>query len=89
VLLSLSVGSALFAIFNLTGSGGWDSVAGWFFMVSAWLATYTAGAMMLEGAWGRTILPLGKHRREANVPGRRQTIPMQYEHGMPGVKVGQ
>ena len=89
VLFTLSIGSALFAIFNLTGTGGWDSVAGWFFMVSAWLATYTAGAMMLEGAYGRTILPLGKYTREANVPGGRFTIPMQHEHGMPGVKVGQ
>ena len=56
---------------------------------SAIAAAYTAGAMMLEGAAGRVILPLGKYEREANIPGARVTIPIELEHGEVGVRHGQ
>jgi hypothetical protein len=58
-------------------------------VASSVLATYTAGAVMIAGAWGRTILPLGEYRRAANVPGRRPIDALQYELGEPGVKQGQ
>jgi uncharacterized protein len=45
--------------------------------------------MMLEGSWGRTMLPLGKYSRGANVPGGRVTRPIEYAEGMPGVRRGQ
>jgi succinate-acetate transporter protein len=90
VLFTLAIGSALNAINFLTGVDGWDSLAGWFFMVSAWLAVYTASAMMLEGTFGRTILPLGHvRRRGGNIPGDRFTVPIEWEHGMPGARQGQ
>lgn len=63
--------------------------AGWVFVVSALLAWYVASAMMLKASAGRTILPLFKGEREANVPGRRPTRPIQLEWAEPGVKMGQ
>lgn len=89
VLGTLAAGSAFAAIFYLTDSGSWETVAGYVFMASAVLAFYTASAMMLEGAAGRVILPLGKPMMEANKPGARMTEPVQYVHGQPGVREGQ
>jgi succinate-acetate transporter protein len=62
---------------------------GWVLVAAALAAFYTAGAMMLANAFGRTILPLGKHQAEANVPGRKPMRPISYPEGMPGAKVGQ
>lgn len=61
VMAVLSGGSALAAVFFLTGVHGWETAAGWVLLVSS-LASYTAFAMMLEGAAGRVILPLGALR---------------------------
>lgn len=89
VLGTLAVGAALAAVHFLTGGGTWETVAGWVLIASAVLATYTAGAMMIAGAWGRTVLPLGEYRRSANLPGRRPVDVLQYELGEPGVRRGQ
>jgi uncharacterized protein len=89
VLGTLAVGAAFAAIHFLTGGGTWETAAGWVLIASAVLATYTAGAMMIAGAWGRTVLPLGVYRRAANVPGRRPIDILQYELGEPGIKHGQ
>lgn len=95
VLGTLAAGSALIAVFYLTGGEGWKTSGGWVLIASSWLATYTAFAMMLEGAAGRVILPLGNLTKRANVPGRQQLpgrqqhIPLQFEYGEPGVRHGQ
>jgi succinate-acetate transporter protein len=94
VLSTLAAGSALLAIGYLTDSTptageGWLLAGGWVLVASAILATYTAGAMMLEGAFGRTILPLGKYDRRTNIPGQRFTRPIEYERAEPGVRQGQ
>jgi uncharacterized protein len=89
VLCTLAVGSAFAAIFYLTGTGGWDTAAGWVLLASSWIATYVASALMMAGTFGRTVLPLGKYRREANVPGGKTIRPLQFELGEPGVKQGQ
>jgi succinate-acetate transporter protein len=89
VLSTLAVGSGFFAA-GLWG--GWvtsDRIAGWLFVVSAACAWYTASAMMLTGATGRTILPLGKWSKAANVPSRRPMLPIEWEMGEPGVRAGQ
>jgi hypothetical protein len=44
---------------------------------------------MLEAAFGRVILPLGKPSRQANVPGRTVTRVLEYEGAEPGVRQGQ
>jgi succinate-acetate transporter protein len=89
VLTLLAVGSGFLAVHYLSGVGWWETVGGWILVGSAVAAVYTAGAMMLEGAWGRVVLPLGKIEREANVPGARITRPIQYEHAEPGIRMGQ
>jgi hypothetical protein len=45
--------------------------------------------MMLAGTFGRVILPTGKYRKAANVPGGQPAYPIQFELGEPGVKQGQ
>jgi hypothetical protein len=89
VLASLAVGAGFLAVHYLTGTGWWETAGGWILIGSAIAATYTAGAMMIEGAWGRVVLPLGKLARESNIPGRRITRPIEYEFAEPGVRQGQ
>jgi succinate-acetate transporter protein len=89
VLGVLATGAALLAVYYLVGGDGWRTAAGWVLLASSFLAAYTAGAMMIAGTWGRTILPLGEYRKAANVPGRRPIDALQYEYGEPGVKQGQ
>ena len=88
-LLTLAVGSALLGIHYLVGGLGWQHTGGWVLIASAICATYTATAMMLEGSYGRVVLPLGKLTRAANIPGSRVTVPVQNRYGMPGVRAGQ
>jgi succinate-acetate transporter protein len=71
------------------GSHGWVQVAGWVLVVSAGLAWYTAMAMLLAASFGRTILPLFKYERKANIPGRKPTHPIQLEWAEPGIRHGQ
>lgn len=89
VLVPLSVGSILLAVFYLVGGTGWEHTAGWVLVASAIIAFYTATAMLLKASWGRVVLPLGEPKREANVPGANLTRVIQYERGEPGVKQGQ
>ena len=58
-------------------------------MISAAAAWLLAGGMVLENSFGRSIIPLGKWSKTANVPGAKVTDPIAYPAGMPGVKVGQ
>jgi uncharacterized protein len=89
VLATLAAGSALAAVFFLTGTSGWKEAAGWMLLVSSWLATYTGFAMMLEGAAGRVLLPLGHLNKRSNIPGRQEHLPLEFELGEPGVRHGQ
>lgn len=89
VLSTLAAGSILAAIAFLLGSSAVETAAGWVFVFSAGFAWYTASAMMLEATLGRVLLPLGKYRRAANVPGGTLTSPAQFEAGEPGVRRGQ
>jgi succinate-acetate transporter protein len=89
VLGTLAVGSLFFAIGLSAGSTGWVKVAGWVFVASAILAWYTATAIMMLSGAGKVILPLGKPRKDANLPGEQPVRPIQLEWGEPGVKKGQ
>jgi uncharacterized protein len=89
VLAPLWVGVALFGVYYTVGGKGWEYVAGYVTMASAFTAFYAATAMMLASAFGRVIFPLGKYRREANAPGAKPVYPIQFEWGEPGVKQGQ
>jgi succinate-acetate transporter protein len=89
VLATLATGSGLAAIGFLQGSAHVQHWAGWLFLISAFLAWYVGTAMMLQAAAGRTLLPLFKRSRDANVPGGRPTRAIQLEWGEPGIKMGQ
>ena len=89
VLATLAAGSALTAAGFYAGSLGTVRACGWLFVVSAAAAWLVAGAMVLEHAYGRTIIPLGKWSARANIPGIKATDPIAYPAGMPGVRVGQ
>ena len=89
VLSTLAAGSGIAAGAFIYGSHGWVQVAGWVFVFSAGFAWYVATAMMLAAAGGMVVLPLGKYKRAANVPGRRPTRPIELEWAEPGVKMGQ
>jgi succinate-acetate transporter protein len=87
--------SALAGGVGITAAGFWAGnlstvhLGGWFFVVSAGLAWLVMTAMMLEHAYGRTILPLGAMSKADNMPGGQPTAPIAYEGGMPGARVGQ
>jgi uncharacterized protein len=89
VLSTLAAGSGILAGALIFGSHGWFTVAGWVLVFSAGFAWYTATAMMLAATAGKTILPLGKFKRDANVPGGEPMRPIQLEWAEPGVKMGQ
>jgi len=86
---TLAAGSALTAAGFYAGSLATQHAGGWLFVVSAAAAWLTAGAMVLEHSFGRTIIPLGKWSARANIPGAKATDPIAYPAGMPGVRVGQ
>jgi succinate-acetate transporter protein len=88
--------AVLTAATGVSAAGYWSGniftlrAGGWLFVISAIAAWLTAGAMMLENSFGRTILPPSKWARRAFVPGARgATDPLAYPAGMPGVRVGQ
>jgi succinate-acetate transporter protein len=89
VLSTLAAGSGILAGALIFGSHGWYTVAGWVLVFSAGFAWYTATAMMLAATYGKTILPLGKYKREANVPGGHAMHPIEIEWAEPGVRMGQ
>ena len=89
VLAALTLGSAFTAAGFYGGSLHTLQVGGWIFVISAAAAWLTAGAMVLEHAFGRTIIPLGKWSVNSNLPGRKPTTPLAFSGGMPGVRLGQ
>lgn len=90
VLAPLAVGSGLAAGSWMNGNASLMHAAGWVFVGSSGVAFYVASAMMIAGAWGRTVLPLGKPRgRRRNVPGEPFMEPIEFQYGEPGVRQGQ
>jgi len=89
VLWTLAAGSALTAAGMYGGGLNVVRAGGVLFVISAAIAWLVASAMMFESAFGRTIIPLGKYSKAANIPGRAPSAPLGYPAGMPGVRVGQ
>lgn len=83
VLVLLAAGSTIAAIANLMGNTGLAMVAGWLLLLSAVCAWYTASALMLESAFGRVVLPLGKFEHAERAP------KVAVGFGEPGVIHGQ
>jgi uncharacterized protein len=86
----LFLASAVTAAGHFAGSLPILRAGGWLFVIAAVAAWLTAGAMMLEHSYGRTILPRGMlAKRQPYIPGPRTTDQLAYPAGMPGVRVGQ
>lgn len=83
VLTLLAAGSSLMAITLFTGSRDLRIISGYIFMASAVCAWYTASALMIEEAFGRPVLPLGKTSHE------ERRSPVAPGLGEPGVVRGQ
>lgn len=88
--------AVLTAASAVTAAGLWAvsvntiRAGGVLFLISALAAWLAAGAMVLENAFGRSIIPIGRWSLRPNVPGAAQvTDPIAYPAGMPGVRVGQ
>lgn len=89
VLGLFAAGSALLVAGFIAGSHTTVVAAGWVLVASVGAAIYTGAALTFTDTYGRTILPLGKFKKDANVPGRVVTHSIEYPGGMPGVRVGQ
>lgn len=88
VLATLAAGSTLLAIGWVASLTVLVPIGGIVLVASAVIAFYTAGAMLLQGMFGRVLLPVG-NAHEPNRPGAIPVQPIQYEYGEPGVKLGQ
>ncbi|WP_199430535.1 acetate uptake transporter [Qaidamihabitans albus] len=89
VLLVLAAGATLLAIGLIAGLPLVETIAGNVLVASAVIAWYAASAMVLEAAFKRVVLPMGKRGPEPNTPGAKPKETIQYSLGEPGVKVGQ
>lgn len=86
-LLTLACGFAAAGFF--AGMSWPVRVAGWMFVIASAVALYVAAALMFEGSFRRTMLPLVRTRGMAEkIPGRAAR-PLEYRHGQPGLKIGQ
>jgi len=88
-LAVLTAASAVTAAGFYAGSLATVNAGGVLYVVSAAAAWLLGGAMVLENSFGRSLIPLGKRAKHANVPGAKVTDPIAYPAGMPGVRVGQ
>ena len=85
----LTAASAVTAAGFYAGSLATTQAGGVLYVISAAAAWLVGGALVLENSLGRSIIPMGKWSKRANVPGAKLTDPLAYSSGMPGVKVGQ
>jgi uncharacterized protein len=88
MLWLLTFASAFTAAGFFAGSTWSMRVGGWLFVLAAIAALYVAAALMFEGGFGRSLLPIARNRAET-MPGRRRRRPLQYRSGQPGVRIGQ
>jgi len=89
VLSTLAAGSGILAGAFIYGSHAWAQVAGWVFVFSASFAWYMVAAMLLASTTGRTVLPMFKYKRAANLPGKKPMHPIELEWAEPGIRMGQ
>ncbi len=80
VLGFLAAGSSIAAIGELAGVEWLRMLAGWLFIISAFIAWYAATALMMNAAYGRKVLSLGSKRKVTEI---------QIGFGEPGVLRGQ
>jgi succinate-acetate transporter protein len=77
---TLAAGAAFGAAGALEPSAGLESVAGWLFVASAALLFYVGAALMVDATYGVRVLPVIRAPK---------AVPVAFDRGDPGVKVGQ
>jgi len=60
--------------YELSSSAAWKATAGWVGLLLGLVAFYAALALALEGAQGRTVLPLGRREPVSDEPGVRPVL---------------
>ena len=75
----LGAAAACAAVALLRGSPGWEELAGWLFVAAAAVAIFAGTALMMGAIYERALVPQRGGKAD----------PVAYEHGDPGVKVGQ
>jgi hypothetical protein len=85
----LTAASAVTAAGFYAGSLATTQAGGVLYVISAAAAWLVGGVLVFESPFGRSIIPLGKWSKRANIPGAKVTDPIAYPAGMPGVKIGQ
>jgi succinate-acetate transporter protein len=89
LLFTIGVGCEILVVGLWSGNKTWTDVAAWFFVVGACAAWYVGAVALLASAWRRVVLPLGRYRRQPNVPGAEVEFVSEYVGGQPGVRQGQ
>jgi hypothetical protein len=89
VLFLLATGSTLAAIAFLAGLSGVLTASGYVLVASAVAAWYTAGGMMINGTFRKTVMPLGHLDSHLDEEHRGPTDVIEYPVGMPGAHAGQ
>lgn len=85
ILTTAAARLAVTGVYELTGSGGWEIVAGWAGLTLAALALYGALAIQLEDVIGTSVLPVGRiGRGRAAIRGTpaRQMSGLEHEAGV-------
>ena len=60
--------------YELSASAAWKATAGWMGLLLGLVGLYAALALALEGAQGRTVLPLGRRQPVSEEPGVRRIL---------------
>ena len=82
ILGTVALGCGCFAVGLISGTSFWEVIAAYLFIIGALAAFYTASSMLLEGTFGRVVLPLGRTRQAREKAGISAGV------GEPGVQQG-
>jgi succinate-acetate transporter protein len=85
---TLAAAATIAAPALIGGHAAWIHAAGWVLFAAAVLFFYVGAATMLDNVYGVVVLPLLRWRG-GNRLGSEPARPVEWEHGDPGVKVGQ
>jgi len=88
LLSLLTVASTIAAVGFIGGYSTAVTAAGYVFVAAAAVAFYTAGAMLLESTFRRSVLPIGRVH-PGKVPVMEPVDVIEYPSGMPGAHAGQ
>ena len=87
VMFCAGTASLIVAAGKFVGSTALVHAGGADFFAAATFAVYTGAAIMLEEIWGHPVLWVGTTKLSRS-PSMAPKFPIEYEHGMPGSRIG-